>query len=68
VEITEEILSKNKSRVWVMHGGAEEEGRKTYELFSQNPKVTHLGFGDISPVAGVHTGPGLIGIVIMKEI
>jgi len=25
------------------------------------------GLSDISPVAGVHTGPGLIGITIMKK-
>lgn len=67
-EIAEEILLKTKSRVWVMHGAAEEEGTKIYEFFSKNPNVTYLGFGDISPVAGVHTGPGLIGIVVMHEI
>lgn len=66
-EISMEILKSTKGRVWVMHGGAEEEGLKFYELFRNIENITYLGFGDISPVAGVHTGPGLIGIVIMKE-
>jgi DegV family protein with EDD domain len=67
-EISTDILKTTKSRVWIMHGGAEEEGRKFYELFRNIENITYLGFGDISPVAGVHTGPGLIGVVIMKEI
>lgn len=67
-EISIDILKATKSRVWIMHGGAEEEGRKFYELFENIENITYLGFGDISPVAGVHTGPGLIGVVIMKEI
>lgn len=68
VEITEEIIATCKSRVWIMHGAAEEEAKKLYEIFKSNSKVSYLGFGDISPVAGVHTGPGLLGIVIMKEL
>lgn len=67
-EISTNILESNKCRIWVMHGGAEEEGLKFYESFKNLKNITHLGFGDISPVAGVHTGPGLIGIAIMKEL
>jgi EDD domain protein, DegV family len=67
-EISADILKSTKGRVWIMHGGAEEEGRKFYGLFRNIENITYLGFGDISPVAGVHTGPGLIGVVIMKEI
>lgn len=67
-EIVMNILTQNKCRIWVMHGGAEEEGRKFYELFLNTSNITSLHFADISPVAGVHTGSGLIGVVIMKEI
>lgn len=67
-EISTDILKSTKGRIWVMHGGAEEEGMKFYELFRNVENITYLGFGDISPVAGVHTGPGLIGVVTMKEI
>lgn len=68
VEITEEIISTTKSRVWIMHGGAEEEAKKLYDIFRNNSNISYLGFGDISPVAGVHTGPGLLGIITMKEL
>lgn len=67
-DISMDILSTTKGRVWIMHGGAEDEGRKFFELFQNVQNISHLDFADISPVAGVHTGPGLIGVVIMKEI
>lgn len=67
-DIATDTLAANKCRLWIMHGGAEEEAKKFYELFTSIENITYLEFGDISPVAGVHTGPGLIGLIIMKEI
>ncbi|MCY6959939.1 DegV family protein [Clostridium brassicae] len=67
MEIIQNTLNTSKSKIWVMHGGAYEEGKKFYEDLKNNPNITHIGFGDISPVAGVHTGPGLLGVVIEKE-
>jgi DegV family protein with EDD domain len=67
IEIIKEKLNIAKSKVWVMHGGAYEECKKFYASLKNIPNITYLGFGDISPVAGVHTGPGLIGVVIEKE-
>lgn len=67
-EVATDVLKETKCRIWVMHGGAEEECLKFYELFKNIENINYLGFGQISPVAGVHTGPGLIGIVIMKEL
>lgn len=67
-QISTDILATTKGRVWIMHGGAEEEGKRFYELFKNVENATCIDFADISPVAGVHTGPGLIGVVIMKEL
>lgn len=67
MEIVSDILNTTPARIWVMHGGAYEEGQRFYEGLKDNPHITSMGFGDISPVAGVHTGPGLIGVVIAKE-
>ncbi|NMM62723.1 DegV family protein [Clostridium sp. P21] len=67
MDITKDILSSSKCRVWVMNGGAQDECKKVFEDFKLIPNITFLGMGDISPVAGVHTGPGLVGIVIMRE-
>ncbi|AYD40326.1 DegV family protein [Clostridium fermenticellae] len=67
-EIIESILKEYKSRVWVLHGGAEAQAKTLYEHFEKAKNITFLGFGNIGPVAGVHTGPGLIGITIMREL
>lgn len=67
IEIINDTLKESKARVWVMHGGAKEDGKKLYDYLSTNSNITSLNLGDISPVAGVHTGPGLVGVVIVKE-
>ncbi|WMJ81748.1 DegV family protein [Clostridium sp. MB40-C1] len=67
MEIVQETLNTTKAKIWVMHGGAYEECKKFYEDLKDNPNITYADFGDISPVAGVHTGPGLLGVVIEKE-
>lgn len=67
VEIAHDALMKNRSKIWVMHGGALEDGKALHETISKLPNISEINFGDISPVLGVHTGPGLLGIVIMKD-
>ena len=57
----------SSSKIWVLQGGAIDEGRKLYEDILRLPNVIKGDFRDISPVMGVHTGPGLIGIVIMRQ-
>ncbi len=67
VDIAKETLAKKKSKIWVMHGGAIKEGRALYDNISKLPNIIETGFGEIGPVLGVHTGSGLLGIVIMTE-
>lgn len=67
MDIVSEILSRSRAKIWVLHGGALEEGKDLYEDVSKLPNISEIGFGDIGPVAGVHTGPGLLGVVIMEE-
>lgn len=67
IDITRTSLDDCKSKVWVLHGGALEEGKKLYSEVEKLKNLTSIDFGDISPAAGVHTGPGLLGIAIMKE-
>lgn len=67
VEITKNNLDEGPCKVWVMHGGAEEEVKNLYEMVQGLPNITKLSSGEISPVAGVHTGAGLLGIVVMKD-
>jgi DegV family protein with EDD domain len=68
LEIVEEKLKKNKCRVWVMDGNAPEETKKVFEGIKKMDNVVNVNFGGtISPVSGVHSGPGLIGVVLIEE-
>ncbi|MBU3114217.1 DegV family protein [Clostridium lacusfryxellense] len=67
VDIAREALQKSPCKIWVMHGGAYEEVKRFSSMISALPNITKLSFGEISPVAGVHTGPGLLGIIIVTE-
>lgn len=66
-EIVKEALEKEKAKIWVLHGGAKEEAKELYKKISNLPNIINVGLSDISPVAGVHTGPGLIGVTIMTD-
>jgi len=67
VSIAEETLSSTKARMWVMHGGALQEGKALLEKFKSVSGITSLNFGCIGPVLGVHAGPGLLGFILVKE-
>ncbi len=66
-DMVKEALAQNKAKIWVLHGGAREEAQELYNKILELPNLIKVGFNDISPVAGVHTGPGLIGVTIMTE-
>jgi len=68
VDIAREALKNTPCKVWVMHGGAYEEVKGFSEKIARISNITRLSFGEISPVAGVHTGPGLLGLVIVKDV
>ena len=52
----------------IMHGGAAEEAEALVsEIKKKIPQGTISVFGQISPALGVHTGPGLIGVCVLRE-
>lgn len=68
IQITDEIISKHKSKVYIMDGGAPEECKKIYEAVTEMPNISSCIYGgNISPVSCVHSGPGLIGCIIVEE-
>jgi DegV family protein with EDD domain len=67
VDIAKETLVNEKAKVWVLHGGAREEGEELFKTISMLPNIVEISFGNISPALGVHTGPGLLGLIVMKE-
>jgi len=68
IEIAGEITSKKKCTGFILHGDSEIDARKVYDTLKNLPNITELVFsGCISPVSGVHSGPGLIGLVLVDE-
>lgn len=64
VEIIENHLSTHKSDIYIMHGDGEEDAKKVYDKIKDLHNVGSITLeGYISPVSGVHTGPGLVGVV-----
>ena len=58
----------SKVSIAVMHGGDLEEAQTLVnEVKKKIPNGTVSVFGQISPALGVHTGPGLLGIGILRE-
>lgn len=62
-KIIKEKVADKKVNVAVMHGNAEREGLDLLERIKEFSNINETFFGPISPVLGVHTGPGLIGLI-----
>lgn len=68
LEIAKNITNKCKCSVYVAHGDAEEEARDLFEKAKMLPNVVYSYFGGcVTPVIGVHSGPGALGIVLLEE-
>ncbi|MEY8000598.1 DegV family protein [Clostridium sp. Mt-5] len=68
VEIANNILKTKKCRMCILDGCALEDAKKVFNDVKENQNVTSASFGgDISPVAGLHSGPGLVGLVLFEE-
>ncbi|MGL5617149.1 MAG: DegV family protein [Sarcina sp.] len=67
IAIGEEALEKGKSKVVVMTGTMYEEAEKLKEAFEKNPNTESVYMGTFTPVIGIHSGPRIVAIAIMKE-
>jgi len=68
IELTNNILDEKKCKVYMLHGDALEETKQVMEKISKHPNAISTEFGGyISPVSGVHSGPGLVGMVCIEE-
>lgn len=54
-------------RVWIMDGNAADKAQMLYDEIKNYENLVECNIGGcISPVLGVHTGPGLIGLIVEK--
>lgn len=67
-EIAEEFSKFKKCRAFVMHGDALMEALEFANRLKMLPNILSIYFGgNVSPVSGVHSGPGLIGFCLLEE-
>ncbi|MCD2347338.1 DegV family protein [Clostridium guangxiense] len=68
LEIAKDITSKCKCSVYIAHGDAELEARDLFEKAKVLPNVVSAHFcGCVTPVIGVHSGPGALGLVVLEQ-
>lgn len=65
-ETIKEHLSKPIQNVAVCHGAALEEAQQLLERIKGHGNVGEMLFSHVSPVIGVHTGPGTLGFVVYQ--
>lgn len=67
-EIAYDLVKDKKSfEIVVLHGGAEQEAKELYDKFKAMTNCRCVRFAQVSPVIGVHTGPGLVAFGIYSE-
>lgn len=68
VSIGQELMKGKLYDVGIMHGNALEEAREIYDQFKAMSNVREMLLEQISPVLAVHTGPGLVGLIISEVV
>ncbi|MBA5850276.1 DegV family protein [Clostridium sp. cel8] len=68
IQIVNRILDSKKCRVYVVDGCAAEDAKRVLEGVKNHVNAIESKFcGILSPVAGAHSGPGLVGIALFEE-
>lgn len=63
-KIALEHMDNKQVNIAVVHGNAPEEGKVLADKMNNLDHVNEVIFDQISPVLSVHTGPGLVGIIV----
>ena len=67
LEIGNKFLDEKKCKIYIMHGDSAEDSKKVFDVISKHPNAVEPEYGGcISPVSGVHSGPGLVGLVVVE--
>ena len=65
-DIAEETVKDKMHNIAIVHGDALEEGKKLMERIKELTNVKEILLTQVSPVLSIHTGPGLIGVLISE--
>ena len=65
--LLKQYTEKGPCKVWIMDGNAPDKAQMLYDAIKDYDNLVECNLGGcISPVLGVHTGPGLIGLIVEK--
>lgn len=64
--IGQELIKGKIFDVAIVHGDALEEAQEIYDQFKALENVREMYLEPISPVLAVHTGPGLVGMIVSE--
>ena len=67
LEMMEEIVGSEPVHVAVMHADAPEEAERLREEVASRFNCVELFVTEFTPVMGVHTGPGLVGLAFYSD-
>lgn len=67
VELGTEILNQTKGKVIIMTGTMLREAELLKETFANHINTTFLHVGTITPVVGIHSGPRLLAVAVMRD-
>ncbi|WP_286906449.1 DegV family protein [Clostridium sp. UBA1652] len=68
VNIVKEIVNDKEHDIIVLNGCSDEDCKYMIDQFEKIDNVSSVNYGgDISPVSGVHSGPGLVGVVLVEK-
>ena len=63
-----EELDKGKCHVWIINAVAEEEALNLLNSLRNHPNMLSCGIEEIGAAMSVHSGPGMIGVAIERQM
>lgn len=67
LDLATNILDQGKGKVIIMTGTMQEEAKKLEEILSKHKNTTFMYSGTITPAVGIHSGPRLLAVAVLKE-
>ena len=67
LDLATNILDQGKGKVLIMTGTMEDEAKKLEDILSKHKNTTFMYSGTITPAVGIHSGPRLLAVAVLKE-
>ncbi|ONI46140.1 fatty acid-binding protein DegV [Candidatus Epulonipiscioides gigas] len=66
-QILQDFLDKTSCEVWVLSGAAKEKAQEFLQEIKNMNGITDIHLEEIGAAMGIHTGPGVIGLVVLEQ-